>query len=48
MIINGIQVESEQQLEELMVDMDEESKIGLRALYQAMIICRQLANWRRC
>ncbi len=31
---NGIQVESEQQLEELMVDMDEESKIGLRALYQ--------------
>jgi hypothetical protein len=34
MIINGIQVESEQQLEELMVDMDEESKIGLRALYQ--------------
>jgi hypothetical protein len=34
MIINGAQVQSAEHLEELIIDMDEESKIGLRALYQ--------------
>ena len=34
MIINGIEVQSNEHLEELMAEMDEESKIGLRYLYQ--------------
>lgn len=34
MIINSIEVQSLEHLEELIAEMDEESKIGLRALYQ--------------
>lgn len=34
MIINQIEVQSLEHLEELIADMEEESKQGLRALYQ--------------
>lgn len=34
MIINEVEVQSEQHLEELIADMDEGSKEGLRVLYQ--------------
>lgn len=34
MIINGTQVQSLEHLEELMIGIEEESKIGLRILYQ--------------
>lgn len=34
MKINGVEVQSKEHLEELMTEMDEESKIGLRILYQ--------------
>jgi len=34
MIINSIEVQSLEHLEELIAEMDEESKIGIRILYQ--------------
>lgn len=34
MIINGTEVQSQEHLETLITEMDEESKVGLRQLYQ--------------
>lgn len=34
MIINGVEVKSQEHLEELIVELDESSKEGLRILYQ--------------
>lgn len=34
MTINGIEVQSSEHLEELIIEMDEDSKIGIRVLYQ--------------
>ena len=34
MTINGIEVQSSEHLEELIADLDEESKQGLRVLYE--------------
>jgi hypothetical protein len=33
MIVNGIEVQSEEHLEILIAEMDEESKVGVRILY---------------